>query len=466
MTSTGLSKGGPPAVSRPTSVPRMVGWRGAELAVRLGLTVGGIAVVALWWVQTSAASLDSAGQVMTAAGRVSGLLAAYLVLVEVLLLARVPALERAVGFDRLAAWHRGLGTNVVLLIGVHVLLVVWGYGLTDHRQPFGELVTVVTSYPDMWKATIGALLFVAVGISSGRIARSKLSYEVWYALHLTVYVAVALTFFHQTSNGADLVASRTARDAWTLLYLAVAACVVIWRVVLPVTAIPRHRMRVERVVREGPGVVSVWIRGRGLDRLGAVPGQFLLWRFAARGHLLSAHAYSLSAPPEPDRLRITVKAAGDHSRALEWLRPGTPVLAEGPFGLFTAQRTRPDAKVLLIGAGSGIAPVRALAEGLARNGRDVVVVQRASRPLDLVLHEELCELSRAGLMTVHGVTGARDQLGFDPLAARYLGAAVPDITERDVFVCGPPGLTRSVTHTLRQLGVAERRIHTEEFELR
>ncbi|MCM3887255.1 ferric reductase-like transmembrane domain-containing protein [Frankia sp. R82] len=444
----------------------MVGWRGPELAVRLGLTAGGLAVVALWWVETSAVSLHGAGQVLTAAGRVSGLLAAYLVLVEVLLLARVPAIERAVGLDRLAAWHRGLGTNVVLLIGVHVLLEVWGYGLTDHHQPFGELITVVTSYPDMWKATIGALLFVLVGITSGRIARSRLSYELWYGLHLTVYIAVLLTFFHQTSNGADFVANSTARTLWTLMYLAVAACVVVWRVALPAAAVLRHRMRVEQVVREGPGVVSVWIRGRDLDRLGAAPGQFLLWRFASRGQLFSAHAYSLSAPPTPDRLRITVKAAGDHSRAIERLRPGTPALAEGPFGLFTARRTTRGGGVLLIGGGSGIAPVRALAEDLARRGRDVVVVQRARQVEDLVLHGELCALAEAGLLTVHSVTGSRDRLGFDPLAAPYLAAAVPDIADRDVFLCGPPGMTRAVVQTLRQLGVADQQIHTEEFALR
>ncbi|WP_248836972.1 ferredoxin reductase family protein [Frankia sp. AgKG'84/4] len=464
----------PPGQRRPAGRPgagqvwaerRELARRGPELAVRLVLVAGAIAIGILWWSGTSAASVHGAAGALTAAGRVAGLLAAYLVLVELTLMARIAALERAVGFDRLAAWHRGLGTNVILLIAVHVVLTVWGYGLADHHQPLAELVTVVTSYPDMWKATLGALLFVAVGITSGRLARTRLSYEAWYAVHLTTYLAVFLTFFHQRATGAEFVGHPVASALWLGLYLAVAAALVGWRLVLPVARVSRHRMRVDRVVVEAPGVVSVWIRGHGLDRLGARSGQFLLWRFAARGHLLSAHPYSLSAPPEPDMLRITVKAAGDHSRALADLRPGTPALAEGPFGHFTAAAAR-RGRVLLIGGGSGIAPIRALAEDLVRRGDDVVVVHRASHPADLALHGEFREVADAGLVRLHTLTGSRRDLGFDPLDAAHLGAAVTDAADRDVFVCGPPGMTTAAARSLRALGVPRHRVHTEEFALR
>ncbi|MCK9893951.1 ferric reductase-like transmembrane domain-containing protein [Frankia sp. AgB32] len=455
---------GPPAAPARGELEALLK-RGPELAVRLVLAAGAVAILVVWWSDTSASSVHGGAGALTAAGRVAGLLAAYLVLVELTLMARIPALERAVGFDRLAAWHRGLGTNVILLIAVHVVLTVWGYGLADHHQPLAELVTVITSYPDMWKATVGALLFVAVGVTSGRLARTRLSYEVWYAVHLATYLAVFLTFFHQRAAGAEFVGHPVTSALWTALYVAVAAALVGWRLVLPAARVLRHRMRVDRVVVEAPDVVSVWIRGHRLDRLGARSGQFLLWRFAAPGHLVSAHAYSLSAPPEPTMLRITVKAAGDHSRALADLRPGTPALAEGPFGHFTAAGAR-RGRALLIGGGSGIAPIRALAEDLVRRGDDVVVVHRASHPDDLALHGEFREVADAGLLRLRTLTGSRGELGFDPLDATHLGAAVPDAADRDVFVCGPPGMTIAAARSLRALGVPRHRIHTEEFALR
>ncbi|WP_231861464.1 MULTISPECIES: ferredoxin reductase family protein [Frankia] len=455
--------------------PRVTAWsrdllsedRLPDLAVRLGLTAVGVAVIALWWVDTPSSRVQTAAATMTALGRVAGLLAAYLVLVELMLMARVPALERAIGFDRLASWHRGLGTNIVLLIGGHVLLTVWGYGLSAHEQPLSELVTVITRYPDEWEATIGALLFVAVGISSAWSLRARISYEAWYAVHLTVYAAVALTFFHQIASGEDFVDHPRNRLLWTALYLAVAACLVVWRIVLPARADLRHRMTVDRVVVEAAGVVSVWIRGRRLDQLGALPGQFLLWRFLARGQWASAHAYSLSMPPHPDLLRITVKDLGDQSRDLARLRPGTRVLAEGPFGHFThAHAHAPARKALLIGGGSGIGPVRAVAEDLVNRGWDVIVLQRASRPDDLPLGGELSLLAAHGRLVFHQVVGSRRELGYDPLASDIIAVSVPDVAQRDVFVCGPPGMTAVVARGLRDLGVPTGQIHTEEYSLR
>jgi predicted ferric reductase len=427
------------------------------------LVAGALGIGWLWWGDTTAASLRDGGSVLTAGGRVAGLLAGYLVLVQVWLLARIPWFERAVGQDRLTAWHRWLGTNVVVLIGAHVTLVILGYGLTVHRAPLSQLWTVVTTYPEMLKGTIGSLLFLAVAVSSGRRLRQRFSYEVWFAVHLTTYLALLLTFGHQTATGADLVNRDWARLLWQTLCYGTFILVLAFRIGAPLRLWWRHRLVVDSVVPEGPGVVSVWVRGHALERLGAQPGQFLSWRFAAAGHWASSHPYSLSAPVRDGLVRITVKELGDHSRALARLRPGTPALVEGPFGRFTAERST-GRGALLVAGGSGIGPVRALAEQLCEQGRDVVVIFRASRSADLVLAGELRSAQQAGQLRLHEVVGRRGELGGDPLAD--LSAVVPDVARRDVWVCGPDGMTTSVTDALRAAGVPQRRIHTEEFMLR
>ena len=118
-------------------------------------------------------------------------------------------------------------------------------------------------------------------------------------------------------------------------------------------------------------MVSVYIRGRHVDELAAEPGQFFRWRFLARGLWWAANPYSLSAPPRRDLLRVTVKIAGDHSAALGTLKPGTPVLAEGPYGSFTAARRRRH-KVLLLAGGVGMTPLRALFESLPGGPGEIV----------------------------------------------------------------------------------------------
>jgi predicted ferric reductase len=445
-----------------------------HVAVRLALLAGGLAVAGLWWVSTVAGTLSDLGAEVTAVGRVTGLLGGYLVLVQLLLMARLPWFERAVGLDRLTAWHRGLGTNVVLLLVAHVLLTVEGYSLTAHRATLGESWTVVTTYPDMLEATAGMALFLLVGITSGARLRRRLSYEAWYWLHVTAYLAIALTFFHQTSTGADFVGGdrlhAAARLLWTAMYLAVAAAVVWWRVIRPAWGWVHHAMLVEKVVPEADGVVSVWIRGRHLDRLGGQAGQFLLWRFVTPGHIWTAHPYSLSAPPTDHRLRLTVKDAGDHSSALARLRPGVPVLAEGPFGHFTAAAAG-RRQVLLIAGGSGIGPIRALAEELSdprgrrRHASDVLVLYRVSTEEDLALADELDALAAADRIRVRFLVGRRAELGFDPLGETSLDRLVPDLRHRDVFVCGPPEMNADVRNTVLSLGVPRRHVHVEDFSL-
>ena len=427
---------------------------------------GALAIVLMWWLDPS--PLHGAGATVTAAGRLTGLLGAYLVLVQLLLMGRLAWFERAVGFDRLTAWHRGLGTNTVLLLVAHVLLVVEGYSLADHQAIASTGWRVLSTYPSMLTATAGILLFGLVAFTSARAARRRLSYEVWYSLHLTAYIAVALAFSHQVAAGQDFVGHPVNRALWWGLYLFVAAELVRGRVLLPIRTWLRHRLLVDTVVAESPGVVSVWVRGRRLHELGAEAGQFLLWRFLAPGHLWSAHPYSLSAAPDHDRLRITVKDAGDHSAALAHLRPGTPVIAEGPFGHFTLGKSV-GPRLLLIAGGSGIGPIRALAEELVMRGPqhhvDAVLLYRAGHVRDLALRDELDGLAqRTGLHVVY-LVGHRSELGTDPLAPAAIGRLVPDVRSRDVYVCGPAGMTHNVLRAMRELRVPVGQLHSEDFEM-
>ncbi|HEY3715475.1 MAG TPA: ferredoxin reductase family protein [Jatrophihabitantaceae bacterium] len=422
---------------------------------------GGAAVLALWWKDTTfVIGLDGW---LTNAGRITGLLAGYLVVVLLALMARVPALERGVGTDQLARWHAMAGRYTVSLVVAHTLLIIWGYAVTAHTNVVHETGGLLTTYPDVLMATVATGLFVAVGVASARAARRRLRYETWHFIHLYTYLAVALAFSHQFSTGADFVTNRPARLLWAAMYIAVAALLFWFRLVRPVAQGLRHRMRVVEVRRESSDTVSVWLTGRHLEELGAEPGQFFRWRFLARGMWWAANPYSLSAPPRPDLLRITVKAAGDHSRALAAVRPGTPVLAEGPFGAFTAARRR-QRNVLLLAGGVGITPLRALFESLPGGPGEVTLVYRARNAGEVVFRDELEWIAGHRGARVHYLLGRRGRgRRADPLNSAALDRLVPGLRGHDVYVCGPPGMTHQARRALRQAGVPRRQIHHESF---
>ncbi|GGK68953.1 ferric reductase [Sphaerisporangium melleum] len=449
----------PTAPGRHQAVPPG-GARAHPVAVLAVIGAGALAVLGLWWANTPA--VTGLGDALTGAGRITGLLAGYAIVVLLALMARVPALERGVGSDRLARWHAMGGRYTVGLAVAHTLLIIWGYAVTDATGLVDETITLNLSYPDVLKATVAVLLLVGVGVISARAVRPRLRYETWFHLHFYTYLAAYLAFGHQLATGAEFQDARLAQAAWYGLYLGVAGLLLWYRFLTPVRQSLKHRLRVAQVVHEGPGIFSVYVTGRRLDRLRAEPGQFFRWRFLNRHLWWSANPYSLSAAPRHDVLRITVKDLGDHSREITRLRPGTRVIAEGPYGAFTPAR-RKGHKVLLIAGGVGITPLRALFEAIPAAPGDLTLLYRASNPDDLAFRAELEQIAAQRGAALHYSVGPRAEIG-EPFTPEVLSGLVPQLPRHDVYVCGPDGMTRDVIAALRAAGVHRRRIHHESFE--
>jgi predicted ferric reductase len=448
---------------RPTAPRSAAPSRRPVLAPNVALTLvalGALAVLGLWWQDTQ--FVYGLGSWLTNAGRITGLLCGYAVVVLLALMARVPALEHGVGSDRLTRWHAMGGRYTVSLAIAHTLLIIWGYAVSANTGVVHETGTLLLTYPDVLMATVALGLLVMVGAVSARAARRRMRYETWHLLHLYTYLAIALAFAHQFATGADFVDQRV-RWLWSAMYVLVGALLLWYRVLTPLVALWRHQLRVIAVHRHNHEVVSIVLAGRDVARLSAEPGQFFRWRFLTRGLWWAANPYSLSAAPRGEHLRITVKVAGAHSAALARLRPGVRVLAEGPYGAFT-DRTRTAAKVLLIGIGIGITPIRALLESIPAAPGAITLLYRARNPEDLVLAEEIDEIARARGARVHFLVGRRRaSTDADHLSLAHLRRLVPDLAAHEVWLCGPDGLAARIVRTLRRAGIPSRRIHHESF---
>jgi ferredoxin-NADP reductase len=288
-----------------------------------------------------------------------------------------------------------------------------------------------------------------------------MTYEQWWIIHVLTYGAIAASFMHQIVNGPMFINHPLNKAFWIGLYVLVAGSILIWRFGLPLAKSLRHDLKVDRVIVEGPGVVSVIVRGRGLHQLGAQGGQFFNWRFAQKGHFMLQHPYSLSAAPTDKLLRITVKDLGDHSHDLINLKPGVRVFMEGPYGAFTKNRaTRKH--VLLVGGGVGITPIRAIAEEFG-DTVNIDVIYRVSKDEDLVLKKELDYLADkyGDSFNVHYLVGSRHQ---HPMNSKSIQKIAPYFADSDVYICGPEALVAAVSQAAKEVGIPKNRVHHEEFE--
>lgn len=236
-----------------------------------------------------------------------------------------------------------------------------------------------------------------------------------------------------------------------------------FRAVVPIRRNLRHRFTVAAVVPESDDVVSVHVTGRDLEHFPARAGQFCIWRFPGHFGWWQANPFSLSDAPDGESLRMTAKAVGATSAGLRELPVGARVLVEGPYGAFTTLHQDAPA-TLLIAGGIGITPIRALLEEVTG---EAIVIYRVSRATDAVLLSELETLATergADLRVLAGRTGEGEP-PIAPFDAESLAGMVPDIAQRDVYVCGPPPMTEAVLSGLRELGLPRSQVHFERFGL-
>ena len=453
-----------PSLARPRPVPLPRTWSITALEIILVLVANGVLILAMWVRHGGPDQTSTIGGTVTAIGQLTALYGTYLALVQLVLMSRSPWLDQVFGMDRLAAAHRWIGFATVWLLLGHGVFTTVGYAIGDRQNPVGEFLTLVTTYPYVLMATVSGGLFAAVAISSIRMARRKLSYETWYGIHLYAYLAVALGFLHQLFVGTDFIHDPVAVAYWLSLYAVTVALVIGYRLFGPIRLNLRHRLRVASVVAEGPGVFSIYVTGRELDRLAVRSGQYFVWRFLTRDGWWRGHPFSISSAPNGSWLRITIKELGDWSAQLQRVPVGTRVFVEGPYGILTgARRTRQ--RVLLIAGGIGITPLRALLEALPAKPGDLTLLYRVRHEHDIVFREELEALARIRGAEIRYLPGHRQpsQRGIDPLGSAGLQTLVPDVRDRDVYVCGPVPMMQHVESSLRRLGLPSRQIHAERF---
>ena len=142
-----------------------------------------------------------------------------------LLVGRIPAVERAVGQDTLVRWHRRLGPWVIGLLVAHGLFITLGYAQGVKTGLAHEIAVLVTHFPGMLGAVVGLGLIVLAGVTSYRNVRKHLRPETWWTVHLYTYLAVAVAFSHQLATGAPFLGHPLARAYWISLWLLTAGVV-------------------------------------------------------------------------------------------------------------------------------------------------------------------------------------------------------------------------------------------------
>ena len=219
-----------PSPARPDKIESHAAVDRAVRVVSALLLWAGLLLVTYWWdADGGITDLSGWASGLTSVGRLSGLWSADLLLVQVLLMSRLPPLEHAFGRDRLVRTHRVIGFLSVDLMVVHIVTIIIGYAGAQWSLVPATTWELVTTYGGVLLALAGTICLVMVVLTSIKTARRRLRYESWHLIHLYAYLGVGLALPHQLWTGQEFLRSPGATLYWWSMWIAAHAAIVLCR---------------------------------------------------------------------------------------------------------------------------------------------------------------------------------------------------------------------------------------------
>lgn len=425
-----------------------------------------IPIFTYWYLGSIQGQAITITSLLFAFGRLAGLLAVVGVLLQFLMMGRTRWIETAFGLDKLTNIHRLNGYLTLSFLITHPILLTVAYATTAKTSFLTQFLSFLSDYEDVLQAFVALIIFVIIVVLSVYIVKKKLKYEWWYYVHIFTYLAVLLAWGHQLELGGDFVGNNLFVFYWYALYIFVFGNVLYFRFITPLYRFFYHRFAVDKIVEENDQVVSIYITGIRLDQFNFKAGQFVILRFLDRKRFYEAHPFSLSATFNGKYLRITPKDIGDFTHEIKNIRNGTPVIVDGPYGIFTPEVRTKD-KVLFIAGGIGITPIRAMIEKMGAKNIDMTLIYSCKTESDMVFHKELSDLSKKTnlKMICIATDDPVSKLDSQRLDQNSLIKLVPDIDSRDIYICGPQPMIGSIREILKNMNVQKSQIHFEKFAL-
>jgi predicted ferric reductase len=400
---------------------------------------------------------------------VTGLLALSALVSAAVLPSRLRSLNRAFGIESVIDIHRFLGVVTATLVFVHLACVV-------AANPANVALLNFETAPARARAAVGATAALAALVALVAVkGRTGLRYELWRWLHVALAVAViTLSALHVwwLDHLVAMPATGTVFGLLAAIVIGIFGYRWAWRPLFDTST----EFLVREVRRENSTVSTLVLEprrqrhGPPVNSWAFAPGQFA-WIRLDRSVTAEEHPFTIASSAHMDTTEFTIRHAGDFTRALRRLPPGSPVWVDGPHGAFTND-VGAGAGFVMIAGGVGITPMMSMLRTAAHRGdpRPYRLVVVASSPEDLLFRDELAEL-RFHLDLVVTEVLRRPHDGWDgytgDIGAGLLSMVLPQgqhPDDLDFFVCGPPALVTDALSALDTLGVAPARVHTEQFD--
>ncbi len=403
------------------------------------LSLAFVAGLAFW-------AYPEAGAPARQIGIVLGWIGCGMLLASLFLVLREPRLATLLGgLENMYGWHHRLGMAAYVALLAHPLLLAAASLPKSPREAW----LLLSPFSESWPVWTGWLSLILLMAGLGVTFATRLRYLIRRPIHAALGLAVSIGLVHLLLLGIDEPVAPILLASFALLA---------WRLLREDWGVGASPYVVRSVARVSPNAVEVSLAPLR-DPIAAEPGQFALVAFQSGRRFKGCrefHPFTVSSNDGAAGFRIAVKALGDCTRRIQSIEPGVPARVEGAFGDFLADPA--PAPQYWIAGGIGITPFMALLRS-GRLKRPTTLIYLYRSESDALFVDELHTIAanQSNVRLLHRATGDDP---IDPADVLPVGEA---IANGEFWLCGPPPMIDAFARFLRGRGIANRRMHFEDF---
>lgn len=392
-------------------------------------------------------------------GKIIGMLAALLILIQPVLSARLKFLDRIFALNSSITFHRFTGNIICFFVILHPIFILASEGMF--------MIPLELRY---WPEFIGVfllLLIIGMIVSSTFRKSLKIPFNRWRILHRILAFIIVLSLFIHV-----LFVSETFEQGLpqTLVFWAAGLCALLLFHALIKACIIRYKpFTITAVTKAGPATYLIEASPKA-NPPRFLPGQFGFIRILSSQISNEEHPFTIaSSPTQMKTIQFIIRTSGDWTRTIKNISPGDRMLFNGPFGQFSHLLSPNSNDIIMIAGGIGITPMLAMLRYMmhVKDDRPVLLIWSNKTPRHIVCADEFKELEAhlTGLRIIHFFSRPTDGSA-KRLDTRLLGKFLANQTKTAAtFICGPPQMTKSIRSAMIHLGYHRRLIFTEYFNL-
>jgi predicted ferric reductase len=392
---------------------------------------------------------------LTSLGQLTGLVGMAMFALTLILSSRLKFLENYFGgLNKVYIAHHIFGSIAFILLLFHPLILAGKFAQVSKKS-----VVLFLLPASNWSINFGIIALFLMVISLVLTFFIKLPYQIWKFSHKFLGLAFFFAALHSFFIPSDISRNPILR-IYMLALVGMGMIAFIYRAILAKFFAKYFEYSVEEVKILAENVVEIIMSPKG-KRINFTPGQFVFVSFVDNNISAESHPFSISSGVSEKNLRLTIKSLGDYTSQLRNLRPGALAKIEGPFGKFSYQNVENKNQIWIAG-GIGVTPFLSMARSLENAEYKIDLYYCVNNEKEAIFFEELLKISQQN-PNFRIISFYAEKQGF--IKAEFIQKISGDLNSKEIFLCGPPAMMKSLKEQFLKLKVSRKNIHSEEFRL-